>query len=443
MSRLKYFLIAAVVVVLAAVLSLLLVLGEGTRRGSFREEIPTPFSLSTGESSSPVEQEEGEEGENEAEMRAIWLSFYDWKAFTTGKDLAGFREAFSHICNNIAAFGLNTLIVQVRAFDDAMYPSQYFPWSQYASGVLGQAPDYDPLEQMVEIAHQKGLAIHAWINPYRIRSGEETALIEGYSAAIWQAEGNGYVLSHQGGLYYNPAVPQVQQLILSGVKEILDHYPVDGIHFDDYFYPTADPSFDEAFYLSYQQQGGALSQMEWREENVNQLIRSVYALVQEDGKGRVFGISPAGNLDYNRSTLSADVALWCSEEGYVDYICPQLYFGFENSTVPFAQSAARWSQLVMAKGVALYIGLGPYKIGTLDKWAGEGQQEWLENNDLLARQLQCIRQLPNCGGFALFRYASLFYPESTVEKAVEEEKHHFFETLCAASSSNDAVSSET
>ena len=94
-----------------------------------------------------------------------------------------------------------------------------------------------------------------------------------------------------------------------------------------------------------------------------------------------------------------------------------------------------------AKGVALYIGLGPYKIGALDKWAGEGQQEWLEADDLLARQLQCIRQLPNCNGFALFRYASLFYPESSVEKAVEQEKQHFFEALCAASNSNHAMSS--
>lgn len=439
MSRLKYFLAAAAVVVLAAVLSLLLVLGDGARREPLDEKISASLSLSTGESSSPVEQEEGKE-KNETEMRAVWLSFYDWKTFTTGKDLEGFREAFSHICDNVAAFGLNTLIVQVRAFDDAMYPSQYFPWSQYASGVLGQAPNYDPLEQMVEIAHQKGLAIHAWINPYRIRSGEGIPLIEGYSAATWQAEGNGYVLSYQEGLYYNPAVPQVQQLILSGVKEILDRYSVDGIHFDDYFYPTADPSFDErSTFLTTARRRSFSDGMAGRKcESVDSLS---VCLSSRRRKGTRVCISPAGNLDYNRSTLSADVALWCSEEGYVDYICPQLYFGFENSAVPFAQSVDRWSRLVTAKGVALYIGLGPYKIGTLDKWAGEGQQEWLEADDLLARQLQCIRQLPNCNGFALFRYASLFYPESSVEKAVEEEKQHFFEALCAASNSNHAMSS--
>lgn len=428
MSRVKYFLLTAAFMVLAFGLAMLILWvnpGQGERDASSGETESTLISLSTGESSIAGDMDL----EESVETRGVWLSIYEWQTYTIGKDEAGFREAFGEICRECREFGLNTLFAQVRAFDDAMYPSQYFPWSQYASGTFGEAPDYDPLELMVEIAHDNGLELHAWINPYRIRSSDSIPLAEGYSAAQWTEAENGYVLSYGSGLYYNPAVPEVRELILSGVEEILEGYQVDGIHFDDYFYPTVDPAFDLDFYTAYQQEGGSLSQTDWRKENVNQLVRETYRLVKSYGEDLRFGISPAGNLAYNQDTLSADVALWCSEDGYIDYICPQLYFGFENDTVPFAESVQKWSELVTNEKVKLYVGLGPYKIGALDKWAGEGQEEWMNHTDILSRQLQCIRELPNYSGFSLFRYASLFSPEDAVRQAVETEKENFYNLL--------------
>lgn len=354
------------------------------------------------------------------EVRAMWISMLDYAQYTTGKDEAGFREAFASIVDDCAALGLNTLFVHVRPYGDAMYPSAYFPWSSYASGTQGVDPGYDPLAVMLELAHAKGMQVHAWLNPLRICRDEamQQTLAEDNIGLLWWNEQNGRVCIADGGLYYNPASDAVHTLVLNGIAEILEHYDVDGIHFDDYFYPTTDEEFDDLDYAAYQRDGGTMSLADWRRDNVNRLVRAVHTLCAE--KGRVFGISPAGNIENNFQSLYADVERWCSQDGYVDYICPQIYFGFDHATRPFVETMEDWAAFCR-EDVALYIGLAAYKVGLSDTWAGDGAEEWVENTDLLARQIEALRANEKASGFALFRYGSMLDPTQDVAENMQQE----------------------
>lgn len=204
---------------------------------------------------------------------------------------------------------MNVLIVQVRPFGDALYESKYFPWSHLLTGRQGINPGYDPLAYMVQAAHKEGMEIHAWINPLRIQtesSPPELAQSNPYQQWRRDPEKAGWTASAGSGKYYNPAYPEVRTLIADGAREIVENYDVDGIHFDDYFYPTEDPSFDEVAYSAYKEEQGenALSLEQWRQENINLLIQEVYTAVKEADPDVVFGVSPQANLENDRAMES-------------------------------------------------------------------------------------------------------------------------------------------
>ena len=191
---------------------------------------------------------------------------------------------------------------------------------------------------------------------------------------------------------------------------------MDGIHFDDYFYPDTSEEIDADDYASY---SGNLSLADWRRENVNMLIRQVYAAIKQENENVTFGISPQGNDDNNYHMQYSDIALWLGEEGYADYIMPQLYWGFDYLTKSgsdrygFKNLSYNWSQYDKADGVKLYIGLGAYRIGDGDGGAND-QSEW-ENGDNLARMIQVIKANPHLDGYGIYSYNSLFdrstYPD--------------------------------
>lgn len=213
------------------------------------------------------------------EMRGVWVSYLDWNGWA--KDEAGYKKAMDQTLDLCVQKGLNAVFLQVRPDGDAMYPSQYFPWSKFASGKQGKNPGYDPLAYAVQAAHQRGLQLHAWINPYRITGylNRYSDLCASNPAIAWAKDGDSsndrWVLCQNGEYYYNPAIPQVRQLIIDGVKEIVTNYEVDGIHFDDYFYPNLDDSKAETWfdYPEYQAGGTSLSVAAWRRNNVNELVR--------------------------------------------------------------------------------------------------------------------------------------------------------------------------
>lgn len=349
----------------------------------------------------------------EQEMRAIWFSYEDYAAQLGSLSLSEFEEKADKICKTIKSDGLNTIIFHVRAFSDAFYNSSYFYYSKYVCGEAGVAPGYDPLALMCDIAHQNGLDIHAWINPYRI--GSPVNVTEASVANAWRTQyGDERVCDVNGLWYYNPASEHVREYITEGVREIVMNYPVDGIHFDDYFYPTADASFDKA---SYEVSGTMLSLNEWRIENVNLLIKKIYDSIKEINPDIQFGISPNADIEKNYSQYFADVRRWGSEAGYVDYLTPQIYFGYKNSTMPFPKVLEQWCYICTVPD--LYIGIAAYKAGKEDKWAGDGKQEWIESNDICVRQISDIRKTENCKGFMLFCYSPV-YSDTATENASAE-----------------------
>ena len=367
--------------------------------------------------------------EADGEMRAVWIAYFELTEIFEGQTEAEAARNVDSIFDTAKAHGFNTVIVQVRPFGDALYSSALFPWSHIlnAGGLQNQDPGYDPLAMMVAAAHEKDLEIHAWINPYRVQlnSARPPVLADDNIAVRWLNEGSRNVLAAEGGYYYNPARDEVIDLVVRGVEEVAADYQVDGIHFDDYFYPTTSADFDAVEYEAYLAGGGELGLDRWRQDNVSQLIKRVYEAVKAANPRIQFGLSPQGNLENNYLTQYADVRAWASTDGYIDYIMPQVYFGFDNTAAPYLETIAAWDALCAQSEVKLYIGLAPYKVGLYDQWAGEGASEWAENTDVLYRQICEARLLGAYKGFCMFRYDSIFDPDEGVAEAVSAELEAF------------------
>lgn len=361
------------------------------------------------------------------EWRAAWVSYLEWAEMDFSSQET-FRAGAAQLMDNCAALGLNTVLAQVRPFGDALYPSRLYPWSHLCTGTQGQDPGFDPLDILITEAHVRGLSLEAWVNPYRLRaSAAQPAALAPSNLACTHPDWV-WTDPDTGGLYLNPACPEAARYVVQGVAELVQNYPVDGIHFDDYFYPTTDAGFDSASYQAYKNKGGSLSLAAWRRQNVNDLVKQVYAAVKQADGEVLFGISPQGNMDNNYNKQFIDVKKWLSEEGYLDYICPQVYFGFKNSTCPYEQTVEEWNDLIQNK-VQLVVGLSPYKVGLEDAYAGNGRWEWANSGDILARMVETARKEEHYQGFALFRYNSVFQPESSVRPAILEELDSLQEVL--------------
>ncbi len=331
------------------------------------------------------------------EMRGVWVTYLELDRLLSDKTAQQAAQAIENMMSRIAAFGLNTVFFHVRANSDAYYVSDRFPPAASAAALLAEG--FDPLDCAVKAAHRRGLALHAWVNPYRVGRRAENSRCE-------------EMFERDGVSYYVPSAPAVQGLILSGIRELTSRYDIDGIQFDDYFYPADDISntqpeaFEQDAFAAYAQQGGRHAISVWRTEQVNSLIASVCRLVHTK-PGLVFGISPSLDIEKNASSHYADLVQWSTRTGYVDYICPQLYVGFEHETAPFEQTLARWESVSRADTVSLYIGLPVYKIGlSPDRYAGTGTAEWGNHGDILARMIRRLRT-GEAGGFCLYSYSYL------------------------------------
>lgn len=338
-------------------------------------------------------------------MKGVWISYLEYQQLDfSSRD--SFTADIQQVFTDCKAMGMNTVIVHARAFGDAFYRSDYFPFSHIITGTQGADPGYDPLEIMVEKAHETGLRIEAWVNPYRVKLG--TAMPSRLSADNPAADGR-LTITTDSGIYYNPALQEVRDLVSAGVAEIVEKYDVDGIHFDDYFYPDTSEELDSRQYRRYD---GDMSLDDWRRENVNMLIRQVYAAVKQADENATFGISPQGNDNNNYNMQYSDVALWLSRAGYADYIMPQLYWGFNYTTssgsdrYAFKNLSYEWSQYKKAEGVRLFVGLGAYRIGDGDGSAA-ASSEWQTGSNLKG-MIEVIDANPQLDGYALYSYNSLF-----------------------------------
>ena len=338
-------------------------------------------------------------------VKSVWITYYELSAFTVGKTEKEFKRGITKAFKDLKNNGFNRVTVHIRPCADAFYNSSVFPVSEYCFSYQGSELIYDPLEIMTQTAHKLGLSIEAWINPYRVsQSNDFSKLAEDNIALKWKDTEN--IIALENGIYFNPASSEVTDLIVKGVREIAQGYDVDSICFDDYFYPTKDSSIDKDLYTQYKASGGDKSLQEWRRDNVSDMIKKVYSAIKECNNSITFGISPAANIENNYSSLYADVEKWCSQEGYIDYICPQIYFGFQNENLPFMKTVKLWC--TTAKNCDLYVALPLYKAEKEDEFAGElGKDEFIKNNNILSRQVIYLSKLSQVRGFYIFSYSSL------------------------------------
>ena len=350
--------------------------------------------------------------ESDEEMRGVWVSYMELSMENeSSKTQKAFEDKFTEIAQKCSESGFNTLIVQVRPFCDALYKSSYFPWSHILTGTQGENPQYDALQIMCDICKENNLKIHAWINPYRVSSNETPKKLSDNNPYIKNTE---IGIKTDNGIFLDPSNETAQQLISDGVKEIAENYDVDGIQFDDYFYPTEDKSFDKKQYAAYIEKYGKENSMSldnWRMQNVNTLICKVYRTIKSVDSSVEFGISPQGNIG-NNDGLYADVKSWCTCKGFADYICPQIYFSLENPALTFEDCLDSWTSLDFDENVKLYVGLGGYKAGN-----GEYDEEtWLLSDSILADEYDILRNNKSVRGFMLYSYNSL--EDDTAKKEI-------------------------
>lgn len=350
-------------------------------------------------------------GADSGELRGVWFSYLDWQNMPT--DEAGFKSAADQVMSDIQKNGMNAIFCHVHSHSDAYYPSSVLPTSKFLPG-NGR---FDALQYMIDSAHRHGLRFHAWFNPYRV-TGYQMKWSDVPAGSIvkqWYASGNRNVLLFDGNYYLNPAQPAVRDLVVSSIREVLTKYAIDGVQFDDYFYPDlgkdAATNFD---YPEYQLYSGNASITEWRKANVSALIAAVYQTVHAVRPSAVFGVSPVGPLRNLRSEKSyfVDIDTWMSHTGYIDYVLPQIYFDFEQKTgsgvasdAAYATCLNSWLQLRQKTGgkVKLYVGLALYKCGT-SAWDGNAKPEWLRRSDILLREVQLARQSGQVSGFGIYAY---------------------------------------
>lgn len=340
-----------------------------------------------------------------------------------------FTERMELVLDNVCSQGFNTVFLQIRPYGDSMYPSDFYPMSAYVTGMLGKQAQYNPVEIIVCLAHERELSIHAWINPMRSMTEEEIRQSGAeYSIRRWYEDPqlrDRYIVQVKDRWYFNPAYEETADLICAGAEEALTRYDFDGLHMDDYFYPTTDPSFDADAYADYQIGGGTLELADFRRAAVSDLVCRLCQITRSSRPGRIFGISPTGITETAYDSQYADVYLWCGTEGYLDYICPQAYFGLEHDSYDFVKVCRAYQDMIRTDSVDLVIGMTFGKaLSGEDKWAGSGAEEWKNYKDVLARCLQATKELERCRGVAVFCYQYFFEPvtgRSVAETAEERD----------------------
>ncbi|QOR36774.1 family 10 glycosylhydrolase [Clostridium sp. 'deep sea'] len=353
------------------------------------------------------------------EMRGLWVASVinlDYPSVPSVNDTKLKVEA-NAILDKAEQLGLNSIFLQVRPTADALYKSEYFPWSKYLTGKQGTAPnyDFDPLTYWVKEAHDRGIELHAWINPYRItkkKAGEpalDYASLDPSHPAIKNPD---WVVEHtDGNLYFNPGLPEVRQLIIDSSMELIEKYDIDGIHLDDYFYPSK--NFNDG--KTYAEYGTKFNNIDdWRRDNVNKLIKDLGIAIKAKSSKVSYGISPFG-IWCNKSSSKmgsdtrgmqsyvdqyADSRKWVKEE-YIDYIVPQIYWHIGFDIADYSKLLAWWTDVVKDSNVDLYIGQAAYRAGSSNPdsaWYGSAE---------LVRQLDLNSTYSEVKGSIFFNYTAL------------------------------------
>lgn len=367
-------------------------------------------------------------------MKGIWISQYDTTIFTANgkqRDKNNYKGRVEQICKAIAETGFNTVILQVRPFGDSYFPSELYTPSSFVVGYYGGSFKYDPFEIFIDVAHKYNLSVHAWINPMRLMTTSEIENVStDYVIGEWYQNEelrNKYLSVYDNRYYLVPGYEETRKLVADGVKEICQNYNVDGVHIDDYFYPTTSTKFDASHYETVKEDYSSIP--EYRREVVSKLVKGLYNAVKAVDESIVFGISPAGSISNNITSLYANVKKWCSTAGYCDYIAPQIYWGFEHpvDSQKFDICTEEWAKLCTEPSVKLIIGMGIYRA---NKPSLDGEfDEYVNNKDVIKRQLEYLKARDDVTGFIMYSYGDLFDSYGRSTSPLELERENFLPVL--------------
>ncbi|CAM2078283.1 glycoside hydrolase family 10 protein [Paraclostridium bifermentans] len=356
----------------------------------------------------------------DGEMRGVWVSTVsnlDWPE-VGNYDVKVQKELLKEKFDFIEEQNMNTIFFQVRPMGDALYESSYAPWSKYLTGTLGENPGYDPLEFAIDEAHKRGLELQAWFNPFRIDSNSEKFNIDNYIDELPEESplknNPDWIVKYNNYHYLDAGIPEVREYVIDTIIEVVKNYNIDGVVLDDYFYPYPSGGVEFPDEDTYEKYGeGFSSKDEWRRNNIDCFISELYSKIKNTNAEVKFGVSPFGIWrngesvgGSNTSGLSSyddvyvDSRKWI-QEGWIDYIIPQIYWQFDYNSAPFATLVDWWAKQVENTNVELYIGHAAYKIN--DSSYGEA---WLNGNEVI-NQIRYSRANSNVKGNCFFRLKTL------------------------------------
>jgi uncharacterized lipoprotein YddW (UPF0748 family) len=352
------------------------------------------------------------------QLRGMWIATVvniDWPS-RPGLPVDEQQAELISLYDTAVDKGFNTVVVQVRPTADAFWPSPYEPWSKYLSGTQGQGPGYDPLEFAVREAHARNLRIHGWFNPYRVSMDTDLdALVPTHPARVHPD----WAVPYGPKLYYNPGIPAVRRFVITAIMDAVRRYDLDGVHFDDYYYPypVAGVEFpDDDAFASYG--AGFADRADWRRNNINLLITELVAAIHARKPHVQFGSSPfavwrnigtdprgsdttAGAQTYD--DLYADTRRWVRAQ-WIDYIAPQVYWTEGFAAADYDKIVDWWSGQIRDSHsrTRLYIGQATYKIGTSTQ-----SPEWINDPEEMSNHLTFNQKYPQVSG-------DIFYNASSV-----------------------------
>jgi uncharacterized lipoprotein YddW (UPF0748 family) len=354
------------------------------------------------------------------ELRGVWVSTVANIDFPSksGISVAQMKKEVDTTLDTVKKLGFNAIVLQTRPMGDAMYPSKIYPWSGFLTGKQGQAPasGFDPLKYWIDGAHKRGMQLHAWCNPYRVTHGRiPKADLAPNNPAVLHPD---WTFEKDGKLFLNPGLPEVRELVISGLVEIVKNYDVDGVHFDDYFYPARNMEEDAETFKKYGKQFTNIE--DWRRNNVDLLVKGIHDAVKKANPKAQWGISPAGiwankgndpgraqhpegSATRGNSTyynLFADTKKWV-KEGWIDYIVPQIYWHIGFEIADFKTLADWWADVCEGTKTKLYIGMAAYRVDPNSK-----TEAW-KSVDELIRQLDYLKTKKRVDGFVMFTMKNL------------------------------------
>ncbi|MER7761019.1 family 10 glycosylhydrolase [Streptomyces sp. NPDC097619] len=370
-----------------------------------------PGGAARSEAEGPAERRAGTAGGSRGagpEFRGMWIASVlnvDWPS-RPGLSAARQRSELLALLDTAVERRLNAVVLQVRPAADAFWPSPFEPWSQWLTGTQGGDPGWDPLGTAVTEAHARGLELHAWFNPYRAATHPDPRRLSPRHPARLHPE---WTVAYGDRLHYNPGLPEVRSFVLDAMLDAVARYPVDAVHWDDYFYPypVSGQRFDDD--EAYRLYGGGLGRGDWRRLNTDLLVSEMSARIPQVRPGTRFGISPFG-VWRNRSTdpagsdtsgleaygeLYADTRRWVTE-GWLDYVCPQLYWHIGSSTTDYAKLVPWWAGTVAGTGTDLYVGEALYRCD-----ADSPTAAWRRTGEL-SRHLTLAARYPEVRGHCFF-----------------------------------------